>query len=160
MATAQKIYQLPALITQIASWRAQNNTIAFTNGCFDILHLGHIDYLEKVSELADKLIIGINTDSSIKRLKGINRPIIEAYARARVMAALEFVHAVILFDEDTPLELIKAIKPDILAKGSDYSIRNIVGADFVISYGGKVETIDLVQGYSTSSIIQKIQQDK
>ncbi len=136
-------------------WRKEAG-IVFTNGCFDIVHLGHVDYLEKARNLGNKLVLGLNTDQSIRKLKGPDRPINNEYARARVLAAMQFVDAVILFDEDTPYELIKYINPDILVKGNDYSIQNIVGADIVLAKGGKVETIELVNGYSTSSVISKI----
>ncbi len=154
--TSKKIQQLPALIQTIESWRAKGLKIVFTNGCFDILHLGHVDYLEKTSELADKCIIGINSDNSISRLKGAERPITNLYARSRILAALGFVDAVVSFEEDTPLQLIKTIMPDVLVKGNDYNIESIVGADVIIESGGKVETVELVEGYSTTNIINKI----
>ncbi|CAN5460755.1 D-glycero-beta-D-manno-heptose 1-phosphate adenylyltransferase [soil metagenome] len=153
-----KIYLLENLLQEVEQWKQQNFTIVFTNGCFDILHLGHVDYLEKARNLGDKLIIGLNSDNSIKRIKGAGRPIISEDSRAKVLASLMFVDAVILFNEDTPYELIKAIKPDILIKGNDYGIENIVGGDFVISNGGKVCTIDLVPGYSTTRIVNKIKE--
>ncbi len=130
--------------------------MVFSNGCFDILHLGHIDYLEKARELGDKLIIGLNNDSSVKDLKGEDRPINDETSRARMLAALSFVDAVVLFAEDTPYELIKKLLPDILVKGNDYLAENIVGADIVVANGGEVKTVALVPGYSTSSIIEKI----
>src|SRR5690606_8770159 len=130
--------------------------IVFTNGCFDIVHLGHIDYLEKARALGDKLVLGLNTDASVSALKGAARPVVDETARARLMAAMEFVDAVILFSEPTPLQLIQTISPDILVKGDDYTVENIVGADFVTSNGGEVKTIPLVKGYSTSTIIEKI----
>nr|WP_169705032.1 D-glycero-beta-D-manno-heptose 1-phosphate adenylyltransferase [Runella slithyformis] len=138
------------------AWQAESKKIVFTNGCFDIVHLGHIDYLEKARALGHKLVLGLNTDASVSKLKGPLRPVVNEYARARLMAALEFVDAVILFGEPTPLELIQTICPDILVKGDDYTPQNIVGADFVIARGGEVLTIALVQGYSTSSLIEKI----
>jgi D-glycero-beta-D-manno-heptose 1-phosphate adenylyltransferase len=140
----------------VTLWRKKGKKIVFTNGCFDIVHLGHIDYLEKAKVLGDKLIVALNTDESVSKLKGETRPVTDQYARARLMAAFEFTDAVILFNDDTPLELIKQILPDILVKGDDYSIQNIVGADVVMANGGKVETIELVKGYSTSSLINKI----
>ncbi|MBN1252503.1 MAG: D-glycero-beta-D-manno-heptose 1-phosphate adenylyltransferase [Bacteroidales bacterium] len=136
-------------------YKFQSKKIVFSNGCFDIIHRGHIEYLAKAASLGDILIIGINTDSSVRKLKGENRPVQDETARALVMASLSFVDKIILFDEETPYELINYIKPDILVKGSDYSVENIVGADIVLKNGGKVETIDLVEGYSTSSIIEK-----
>lgn len=154
--TSDKILTKDEGKNQIVHWKNERKKIVFTNGCFDIVHLGHIDYLEKAKNLGDKLVLGLNTDASVKRLKGANRPIINEYARARMMAALAFVDAVILFDESTPKELIETICPDILVKGDDYSIENIVGADFVIKNGGEVKTISLVDGYSTSNIIKLI----
>lgn len=154
--TSDKILTKDEGKNQIVHWKNERKKIVFTNGCFDIVHLGHIDYLEKARNLGDKLVLGLNTDASVKRLKGANRPIINEYARARMMAALAFVDAVILFDESTPKELIETICPDILVKGDDYSIENIVGADFVIKNGGEVKTISLVDGFSTSNIIKLI----
>jgi len=154
--TAQKIFSQEALAHQVKKWQAQGEKVVFTNGCFDIVHLGHIDYLEKARALGDRLVVGINSDASVKRLKGKNRPVIEEYARLRMIAAMAFVDAVCLFDEDTPKSLIEKISPDILTKGSDYTPENIVGADFVIAKGGEVKTIDLVEGFSTSKIIDKI----
>ncbi|MFN8256627.1 MAG: D-glycero-beta-D-manno-heptose 1-phosphate adenylyltransferase [Bacteroidales bacterium] len=129
--------------------------IVFSNGCFDILHRGHIEYLAKAASLGDCLIIGLNTDASVKRLKGNNRPVQDEVSRALVMASLRFVDYVVLFDEDTPYELIRFIQPDILVKGSDYKEDEIVGADIVKKNGGHVTTISLVEGYSTTNIIKK-----
>jgi rfaE bifunctional protein nucleotidyltransferase chain/domain len=156
MPTADKIYSLDSLIDKRKEWKDQK--VVFTNGCFDILHLGHVDYLEKAASKGDKLIVALNTDASVSKLKGPTRPVNNENARARIIAALAFVDAVIFFSEDTPLSLIKQLKPDILVKGSDYKISNIVGANIVIENGGKVETIDLVEGYSTTNIINKINQ--
>lgn len=156
MSTAQKIKTLEQLLPQIESWKSENQKIVFTNGCFDILHLGHIDYLEKSRKKGNKLVIGLNTDSSIKILKGENRPINNDEFRSRMLASLEFVDAVIFFNDETPINLIKSVKPDVLVKGDDYLTENIVGADFVISNGGKVETVELVKGYSTTNLIEKI----
>jgi rfaE bifunctional protein nucleotidyltransferase chain/domain len=156
MNSTSKIVSLPDALQLAEHWKLQGETIVFTNGCFDILHIGHVDYLEKAFNLGSKLILGLNTDASIRRIKGENRPIVQENARARVMAALGFVNMVVLFDEDTPFRLIQSLKPDILVKGDDYTIKNIVGADFVIENGGKVETIPLVSGFSTSNIIEKI----
>ena len=154
--TDAKILSRDEAIRQVAHWQAEGKRIVFTNGCFDIVHLGHIDYLEKARNLGDKLILGLNTDASVSRLKGPLRPVVNEYARARLMAALSFVDAVTLFDEPTPFELIEAVKPDILVKGDDYSVENIVGSEFVIQNGGSVQTVPLVKGYSTSSLIEKI----
>jgi len=154
--TANKILSKVDLLQKVKEWKTQNQTIVFTNGCFDILHLGHIDYLEKAREKGDKLIVGLNTDSSVKTLKGENRPINNEQARARILAALSFVDAVVLFNEETPLPLIESVIPTILIKGNDYLIENIVGADFVQKKGGKVETIELVKGFSSTNLINKI----
>lgn len=155
METYNKIIEQDDLTRKVSEWKAAGLTLVFTNGCFDILHLGHVDYLEKAKALGDILIVGVNSDDSVKRLKGPERPINGAYARLRMLAALAFVDGVTLFDEDTPLRLISTILPDILVKGNDYNISNIVGADIVLEAGGKVETIDLVQGFSTTNIINK-----
>lgn len=143
----------------IETWKNQGDQIVFTNGCFDILHLGHVDYLEKAASKGNKLIVGLNTDSSVTKLKGPERPVNNEYARARLLAALGFVDLVVLFAEDTPLSLIKSLKPTVLVKGNDYNISNIVGADIVIENGGKVETIELVEGFSTTSIINQLKKN-
>lgn len=130
--------------------------IVFTNGCFDILHLGHIDYLSKSKELGDILIVALNSDQSIKNIKGTQRPINNQYMRSMILASLFFVDIVIIFNEDTPEKLIKIIKPDILVKGGDYNIDTIVGGDIVKSYGGEIKIINYVEGYSTTNIINKI----
>ena len=156
--TSNKIVSLNDAIELVKNWKSANNKVVFTNGCFDIVHLGHIDYLEKARNLGTKLVLGLNTDASVNRLKGPTRPVVNEYARARMMAAFEFVDAVILFDEPTPLQLIEAIKPDILVKGDDYTVETIVGSDFVIGNGGEVKTISLVEGYSTTKLIEKIKQ--
>ncbi|WP_338791586.1 D-glycero-beta-D-manno-heptose 1-phosphate adenylyltransferase [Bernardetia sp. MNP-M8] len=156
--TSSKIYNsIENLQKKVEIWKFNNQNVVFTNGCFDILHLGHIDYLEKSAALGKKLVIGVNTDASVKTLnKGKERPINDEYARMRLLAALSFVDAVILFGEPTPLEIITALKPNILVKGNDYTIENIVGADVVLKNGGEVKTIELVEGYSTTKIIDKI----
>ena len=154
--TTDKIVALPEAVVQVKAWKSAGLKVVFTNGCFDILHAGHVDYLEKARHLGGKLVVGINTDYSVKRLKGAQRPIVDQQARARVIAALSLVDLVILFDEETPICLIESIEPDILVKGNDYSIATIVGADFVISRGGQVLTVPLVEGWSTSRIIEKI----
>ncbi len=156
--TSNKINSLNDAIELVKNWKSADNKVVFTNGCFDIVHLGHIDYLEKARNLGTKLVLGLNTDASVNRLKGPTRPVVNEYARARMMAAFEFVDAVILFDEPTPLQLIEAIKPDILVKGDDYTVETIVGSDFVIGNGGEVKTISLVEGYSTTKLIEKIKQ--
>jgi len=140
----------------LAYWNFRNKKIVFTNGCFDIMHLGHIDYLSKAADLGDVLIIGMNSDKSVHCIKGHDRPINNEEGRARVLAALGFTSCVVLFDEETPYELIKFIRPDVLVKGSDYKPEDIVGFDIVKENGGEIVTIDFVEGYSTSSIIEKI----
>ncbi|WP_255517991.1 D-glycero-beta-D-manno-heptose 1-phosphate adenylyltransferase [Fulvivirga sp. M361] len=137
-------------------WQGAGQKVVFSNGCFDILHLGHIDYLEKARNLGDRLVVGLNTDQSVRKLKGEERPVTDEISRARMLAALEFVDMVVHFSDDTPYSLIKELKPDILVKGDDYLAENIVGADIVISNGGEVKTVSLVPGYSTSGIINKI----
>ena len=154
--TGDKIKNLEHAKEQVQQWKTQGKKIAFTNGCFDLLHLGHVDYLEKARALGDKLILGLNSDSSVSRFKGQNRPIQNQNSRARVLAALQFVDLVVFFNEDTPLNLITEIQPDILVKGSDYLAENIVGADVVKRNGGVVKTIDFIPGYSTSKIVEKI----
>lgn len=155
--TAQKIMARAELQRRIMVWRLKNSRIVFTNGCFDLLHLGHVDYLERARALGDRLVVGVNSDASVRRLqKGTERPLQNEEARSRIIAALEFVDGVCIFDEDTPLELIEAFRPDVLVKGDDYSIDRIVGANEVIGWGGKVETIPLVQGHSTTNIVNKI----
>jgi rfaE bifunctional protein nucleotidyltransferase chain/domain len=156
METKSKIQSLDRAIRIVEDWKRKGQVLVFTNGCFDILHVGHIDYLEKARREGDRLIIGLNTDASVQALKGPGRPINDEESRARLLAALAFVDLVILFDESTPLKLIMAVQPDILVKGSDYEIENIVGAKFVMENGGKVITLDLIQGVSTTHIIEKI----
>ena len=132
--------------------------IVFTNGCFDILHLGHIDYLSKSSDLGDVLIVGLNSDSSVKKIKGNGRPVNNENARATILASLHFITIVVLFDEETPYELIKFVSPDFLVKGSDYEPEKIVGYDILKAKGGEVVTIDFLEGYSTTSLISKIKE--
>ena len=141
---------------QLAYWNFKNEKIVFTNGCFDILHKGHIEYLAKAANLGDVMIVGLNSDKSVKTLKGEGRPVLDEDTRAMALASMSFVDMVVVFDENTPYELIKTIKPDVLVKGSDYKEEDIVGYDIVKAKGGEIITIDLVPGYSTSSIIKKI----
>ncbi|HEX8545522.1 MAG TPA: D-glycero-beta-D-manno-heptose 1-phosphate adenylyltransferase [Cytophagaceae bacterium] len=155
MKADEKIFTVTAILPFIEEWKKEGKVV-FTNGCFDIVHLGHVDYLEQARNLGSRLIVGINADSSISKLKGSERPIVNEYARMRMLASFFFVDAVILFSEDTPYNLISALKPDILVKGDDYTIDKIVGADVVIENGGEVATIPLVKGYSTSNILNKI----
>ena len=140
----------------IAGWRKKTSKIVFTNGCFDLLHLGHIDYLSKAADLGDFLVIGMNTDASVSRIKGKNRPVSNEISRAMVLASLEFVSLVVPFEEDTPYNLIKTLQPDILVKGADYKPEDIVGYDIVKGRGGAVHTLDYLPGYSTSALEKKI----
>ena len=151
-----KLFDGERLQAQIKTWKTWNEKVVFTNGVFDLLHTGHITYLAQSAELGTKLIIGINADESVKRLKGDSRPVNNQNSRALLLASLFFVDAVIIFEQDTPQTLISSLLPDVLVKGADYSIENIVGADEVIKNGGIVKTIDFVTGYSSTSIIQKI----
>lgn len=142
---------------QIAVWRFKGKKIVFSNGCFDVLHLGHVEYLAKARDLGDVLIVGLNADDSVRRIKGAHRPVNREEARAITLAAFSFVDAVILFGEDTPHELIKLVQPDILVKGKDYEGKEIVGSDVVKANGGQVVTIELTKGYSTTHIIELAQ---
>lgn len=152
----KKIMTMEQLVPQLNIWRFLGKKIVFTNGCFDLLHLGHIDYLAKAADMGDCLVVGLNSDSSTSALKGPNRPITNQKSRSHILASLFFVSAVVLFDESTPYELIKAVKPDVLVKGADYTIDQIVGADIVQASGGSVQTIQYIDGYSTSAIEAKI----
>ncbi len=153
----EKIFTLPALLKQLKVWGIRKDKIVFTNGCFDILHLGHVDYLCKAKDCGDKLIVAVNSDASVRLLsKGNNRPIQDQNSRAVIIASLHFVDAVIVFEEETPLELIKALQPDVLVKGADYKVEEIAGHDIVLNKGGEVKLIELVQGYSTSEIEKRI----
>jgi rfaE bifunctional protein nucleotidyltransferase chain/domain len=155
-----KIQPLSSLKGMVIIWQKEGKKIVFTNGVFDLLHIGHVTYLAKAAELGDKLIIGLNADNSVKRIKGDSRPINDQSSRAALLASLFFVDGVVIFDEDTPLNLITFLMPDILVKGADYSIENIVGAKEVITNGGEVKTITFVEGYSSTSIIKKIKERK
>lgn len=151
-----KILTPQALLSKRAYWSFKNQSVVFTNGCFDIIHRGHVEYLAKAASLGKVMVIGVNTDHSVRKIKGKDRPVQDQDTRALVLAAMEFVSAVILFDEDTPYELIKSVQPDILVKGADYKPEDIVGYDIVTGRGGKVVTIPFVEGFSTTSIIQKL----
>ncbi|WP_400192717.1 D-glycero-beta-D-manno-heptose 1-phosphate adenylyltransferase [Hymenobacter sp. B81] len=155
MPTQDKILTRQQLTTALTDWRRQGRRVVFTNGCFDLLHLGHVDYLEKARDLGDVLVLGLNTDASVSRLKP-GRPLQDEVSRARVLASLLFVDAVVLFDEPTPRELIELVRPEVLVKGDDYAISGIVGHEFVLSYGGQVLTVPLVPGYSTTRIVERI----
>jgi rfaE bifunctional protein nucleotidyltransferase chain/domain len=151
-----KIHTNETLKNQLIEWEKAGEKIVFTNGCFDLLHKGHVDYLAKASDLGSKLVLGLNTDASVSKLKGPHRPIQDESSRLQVIASLGFVDAVVLFGEETPYELIKLVQPDVLVKGSDYKPEDIVGYDVVMSKNGEVRTIDFIPGYSTSAIEKKI----
>jgi len=140
----------------LKEWKNNNETLVFTNGCFDIIHHGHVDSLQKCANLGTRLIVGLNSDKSVKMMKGEGRPIIDEMGRAKVLAAFEFVDAVVIFNEETPAEIIAKIIPQVLVKGKQYEIHEIAGHDTVLNNGGKVVTLDLVPGISSSDIIQKI----
>jgi len=154
-----KIIQLCSLIRKVRALKQKGKRIVFTNGCFDILHFGHVKYLQDAKAKGDYLIVAVNSDSSIKKIKAKNRPVIGQGDRLKTIAALASVDFVVLFNEDNPLKLIKALKPDLLIKGADWGKERIMGADFVESYGGKVATVNLVKGRSTSALIKKIAKD-
>lgn len=152
-----KIFQDSESVQEVLkTWKQAGDTVVFTNGCFDLVHRGHIDSLSKAKALGNRLIVGLNSDLSVKILKGKNRPLIDQQSRAILLASLFMVDAVVLFDEETPYELIKRIVPDVLVKGSEYQIEEIAGFDVVLAAGGRVERIDLTPGFSTSDLIRKI----
>ena len=152
-----KIFSLANLTPKVKEWKKSGKKIVFTNGCFDLMHKGHIEVLSKTADLGEKLIIGLNSDISVQKLKGKSRPIIDEGSRALLLAALSCVDAVILFSEETPINLITNLKPDILAKGGDYEINTIVGHEIVRKNGGEVALVPFVDGYSSTKIIEKIQ---
>ena len=154
-----KIFNIKDLSKIINEWRLNGDKIVFTNGCFDLIHLGHLEILARSADLGDKLIVGINSDMSIKKIKGNSRPIIEEDSRAKQLAAIEFIDAVILFNEDTPYDLINILKPDVLTKGGDYKKNDIVGNQLINKEQGEVVIIPLTQGYSTTSILEKIKNE-
>ena len=157
LSISRKILNKQSLSLKLDDWKQSNKKVVFTNGVFDLLHLGHVDYLGKAKDTGDILIVGVNSDISAKRLgKGSNRPITDEKSRSYIIAALQFVDAVILFDEDTPLRIISTIQPDVLVKGSDYKPENIVGYDVVMANGGSIVTIEFLPGYSTTAIEKKI----
>lgn len=153
---SQKIVSPLQLKDLAASWKAEGKKIVFTNGCFDLLHAGHIAYLSEAADLGDKLIVGLNSDQSVSCIKGPQRPVNNETTRSTVLASMFFIDAVVTFGEDTPLELIKTVLPDILVKGGDYKVDNIVGAKETIANGGRVEVLSFLPGYSSTSIIEKI----
>ena len=154
----RKIITFEELLPLRNIWRFQDKKVVFTNGCFDLLHLGHIDYLAKAADMGHKLVVGLNSDRSTAALKGPNRPLTNETSRSHLLAALFFVDAVIIFDEETPFKLIEAVKPDVLVKGADYTLDQIVGADVVIANGGEVKTVNYLTGYSTTAIETKIRE--
>jgi D-beta-D-heptose 7-phosphate kinase/D-beta-D-heptose 1-phosphate adenosyltransferase len=156
MGIPEKVLADEQLLVRIAEWRATGHRIVFTNGCFDILHIGHITLLEQCRQFGDKLIVAINSDESVQCLKGPTRPVVNQNDRARVLAALASTDAVTIFDEETPLNLIRRIRPDVLVKGGDYTTATVVGAEDMMSWGGRVEIVPTVPGHSTSTIIARM----
>ncbi len=151
-----KICTLGEVLERVLAWRTSGERIAFTNGCFDLLHYGHIHYLAQARDLADRLVVGLNSTDSVRRLKGPHRPINDETTRAGVLAALQMVDAVVIFDDDTPQRLIEALQPDVLVKGGDWKPEQIVGASVVLARGGRVLSLPFVEGYSTTLIERKI----
>lgn len=153
-----KIFEsAPDFLPVLKQWRQSGDSVVFTNGCFDLVHRGHIDSLAKAAEFGDRLIVGLNSDASVRLLKGENRPLVDQQSRAVLLASMLMVDAVILFDEETPYNLIKSLLPDVLVKGNEYKLEEIAGYDIVLASGGKVERIELTEGFSTSDIIRKIE---
>lgn len=152
----QKIQTPESIVKTLSAWRAAGQRIVFTNGCFDLLHYGHVHYLSDARDLADRLVVGLNSAASVRRLKGPNRPINDELTRMHLLAALEVVDAVVVFEADTPIELIKIVQPDFLVKGGDWKPEQIVGSDLVLARGGQVLSLPFVEGYSTTNIEQKI----
>jgi D-glycero-beta-D-manno-heptose 1-phosphate adenylyltransferase len=153
-----KIKSFDEIAESVKDWQSKDYTIVFTNGCFDLLHYGHIHYLSEARDLGDKLIVGLNSAASVRRLKGINRPINDELTRQHLLAALAFVNAVVVFEDDTPYDLIKLIEPDILVKGGDWQPSQIVGSDIVLARGGEVRSLPFIEGYSTTNIEKKIKE--
>ena len=152
-----KVYSDTLLASQkVQEWKDIGNEVVFTNGCFDVFHNGHLEVLQKSSILGDKLIVGLNSDFSVSKIKGKNRPIYNEMDRAMILASITFVDMVVLFKEETPLELISCLIPDVLVKGGDYKKEEIVGAEIVTQHGGEVKIVDILEGYSTSKIIKKL----
>ena len=151
-----KIYSSKEIIFQVNRWKLLSRSVSFTNGCFDILHPGHIASLSDAAREADFLVVGLNSDASAKRLKGEGRPVMDENSRAIMLASLLMVDAVVIFDEDTPLELIELVRPDVLIKGGDYTLEQIVGAKEVMAYGGRVVINPIIPGFSSTGIIGKI----
>lgn len=151
-----KVMSLEEAVRTVARWRLQGRTVVFTNGCFDILHAGHLDLLERASSLGDRLVLGVNADASVRRLKGEERPVNDERFRARMLASMSIVDAVVVFPEDTPQAVIEALRPDILVKGGDYRAEDVVGAGVVAAHGGRVEIVPLTDGHSTTGLIGRI----
>ncbi len=151
-----KIQTTDQLRATLARWRAAGQRIVFTNGCFYLLHYGHLHYLAEARNMGNRLVIGLNSAASVRRLKGPTRPINDETTRAHILAALEMVDAVVIFEDDTPLELIKLVQPDVLVKGGDWKPEQIVGADIVLAHGGEVKSLPFIPGYSTTNIEQRI----
>ncbi|MFP5213165.1 MAG: D-glycero-beta-D-manno-heptose 1-phosphate adenylyltransferase, partial [Acidobacteriota bacterium] len=156
--SSSKTVSLDTARILVKSWRASGSTIVFTNGCFDLLHPGHVQLLNQARELGDRLVVGLNADSSIRRLKGAGRPILHERDRASLLAALSCVDLVVLFEEDTPHALLRALRPDILAKGANYRAEEVVGREIVEEYGGKVRLVPVSGGHSTSTLIDSIRE--
>lgn len=158
--TRKLITSTEKLNSLLEKWSDQHDKIVFTNGCFDLVHKGHVDYLFRASKLGTKLMVGVNSDASVQAIKGPSRPIQDEDARMYLLAGLEFVNAVVLFNDSTPLNLIKKVRPDVLVKGADYKPEEIVGYHEVTGWGGEVTTLEFIDGYSTSKIIKKIKAEK
>lgn len=157
--TDKRILDLVQVQRMVNIWRMKGDRIVFTNGCFDVLHRGHVEYLQEAAAIGDRLIIGVNSDASVRRLgKADDRPFNDQDSRAKVLSALRFVDAVVVFDQDTPLELITAIGPDVLVKGGDWKAEDMIGSDIVIGRGGEVHSLKLVGGFSTTALVRKIRQ--
>ncbi len=153
---SKKVFDLPSAICQLQEWQNKGEKIVFTNGVFDLIHIGHLSYLAEASKLGNKLVIGLNSNASVSRIKGPDRPVNDQKSRVALLSCLCFVDMVIIFDDNTPIKLITSILPDILVKGADYSLENIAGAKEVLANGGEVKTIRFIEGYSSSLIIEKI----
>ncbi|ARM30251.1 D-glycero-beta-D-manno-heptose 1-phosphate adenylyltransferase [Prosthecochloris sp. HL-130-GSB] len=156
MESVEKIFSLNNAVSVVRQWQGDGKMVVFTNGCFDILHAGHVQYLEKARAAGDRLVVGVNSDASVRRIKGKKRPVCPEEDRCRVLAGLGCVDAVVVFEEKTPHELISLLLPDVLVKGADWAIDNIVGADTVLARGGRVTTIEFLEGRSTTGIIERV----
>ena len=155
-----KIYALASIRGQCQEWREAGKKIVFTNGCFDLLHYGHLHYLHQARDLGDILLLGLNSNASVKRLKGNHRPVKDEKSRIYLLAALSCIDALVVFEEDTPLKLIEQVQPDVLVKGGDWAVEEIVGSELVLARGGEVKCLDFIEGYSTTLLEQKIKKQK